>query len=100
MQSDSMEWFQYRRGRITASHCKRVASFKATSSPTKALRDFLSYDQVPQTTAIHEGLEREDHIEKALLKHTEQNQWTSCYKKRKIWFCHKQDPWTYWGLSR
>ena len=50
-----------------------VTSLKATTSPTKALREILSYNQVPQTTAIQEVLEREDDIEKALLKHMEQN---------------------------
>ena len=42
-----------------------VTSLKATTSPTKALREILSYNQVPQTTAMQEGLEREDDIEKA-----------------------------------
>lgn len=73
LQSDSRDWFQYRKGRLTASKCKRIASLKPTTSPTKALREILSYDQVPQTTAMQEGLEREDDIEKALLKHMEQN---------------------------
>ena len=73
LQSDSRDWFEYRKGRLTASKCKRIASLKATTSPTKALREILSYNQVPQTTAMQEGLEREDDIEKALLKHMEQN---------------------------
>lgn len=73
LQSDSIDWFKYRTGRITASHCKRIASLKATTSPTKALREVLSYNQVPLTTAMKEGLEKEDEIEQALIKYMEQN---------------------------
>ena len=47
LQSDSRDWFQYRKGRLTASKCKRIASLKATTSQTKALREILSYNQVP-----------------------------------------------------
>ena len=35
---DSIDWFQYRTGRIAASHCKRIPSLKSTTSPTKALK--------------------------------------------------------------
>ena len=34
LRSDSIDWFKYRTGRITASHCKRIASLKTTTSPT------------------------------------------------------------------
>ena len=47
LQSDSRGWFQYRKRRLTASKCKRITSLKATTSPTKALREILSYNQVP-----------------------------------------------------
>lgn len=72
LQSDSIDWFKYRTG-ITASHCKRIASLKSTTSPTKALKEVLSYNQVHFTAAMKEGLEKEDEIEQALIKYMEQN---------------------------
>ncbi|CAH3154834.1 unnamed protein product [Pocillopora meandrina] len=59
--------------RITASHCKRIASLKLTTSPTKALKEVLSYNQVPLTAAMKEGLAKEDEIEQALIKYMKQN---------------------------
>ena len=73
LQSDAIDWFQYRTGRITASHCKRIASLKLTTSPTKALKEVLSYNQVPLTAAMKEGLAKEDEIEQALIKYMKQN---------------------------
>ena len=34
LQSKNYDWFLYRKGRITASKCKPVASLKSTSSPS------------------------------------------------------------------
>lgn len=42
LQSDSIDWFKFRAGRITASHCKRITSLKSTTSPTKALKEVLT----------------------------------------------------------
>ena len=68
LQSDSIDWFQYRTGRITACHCKRISSLKSTPSPTKALKEVLSYNQVPLTAAM-----KENEIEQALIKYMKQN---------------------------
>ena len=60
LQSQDSNWYLYRKGRITASKCKRVASLKPTTSPSKALKELLLCDRVPQTSAMLQGLESED----------------------------------------
>ena len=39
LQSQQSDWFLYRKGRITASKCKRVASLKPTTSPSKTIKE-------------------------------------------------------------
>ena len=51
-------------GRISASKCKRVASLKPTTSPTKALKDIMSYSDIPQTTAMRESLKKKKKLHK------------------------------------
>lgn len=60
-------------GRITASHCKRLASLKAATSPTKALREVLGYNHVTLIPAMQESLQKKDEIEKGLLMYMEKN---------------------------
>lgn len=52
LQSKNCDWFLYRKGRITASKCKRVASLKPTTSPSKTLKELLMVNKVPQTYAM------------------------------------------------
>ena len=52
------DWFKYRTGRIIASHCKRIASLKSTTAPTKALKEALSFNQVPLSAVMKEGWKR------------------------------------------
>lgn len=62
LQSRDSDWYLYRKGRITASKCKRVASLKPTTSPSKTLKELLMINKVPQTSAMLQGLENEDAI--------------------------------------
>lgn len=54
--------FLYRKGRTTVSKCKRVASLKPTTCPSKTLKELLMVIKVPQTHAMLQGLEKEDAI--------------------------------------
>ena len=40
-QSQESDWFLYRKGRILASKCKRVASLKPATSPSKTVKELL-----------------------------------------------------------
>ena len=62
LQSKNCDLFLYRKGRITASKCKRVASLKPTTSPSRTLKELLMVNEVPQTYAMLQGLEDEDAI--------------------------------------
>ena len=52
LQSNSADWYRFKKGRISASKCKRVASLKPTTSPSKALREVMGYSDIPQTTVM------------------------------------------------
>ena len=52
LQSRDSDWYLYRKGRITASKCKRVASLKPTT-----LKELFMINKVPQTSAMLQGLE-------------------------------------------
>ena len=67
LQSNSADWYRFKKGRISASKCKRVASLKPTTSPSKALREVMGYSDIPQTTAMREGLEKEDEIAQVFI---------------------------------
>lgn len=54
-----------RRG-ISVSKCKRVASLKPTTSPTKALKEVTGSD-IPQTTGMREGLQKEEEIAQVFI---------------------------------
>ena len=71
LQSQCAEWFQYKKGRISASKCKRIASLKPTTSPTKALKEVMGYKRIPQTAAMREGLEKEEEIAQCFLSEME-----------------------------
>lgn len=76
LQSRDSDWYLYRKGRITASKCKRVASLKPTTSPSKTLKELLMINKVPQTSAMLQGLENEDAIADSFIEKmkTEENQ--------------------------
>ena len=61
------DWYRFKRGRIPASKCKRVASPKPSTSPTKTLKEVMGYSETPQTTAMTEGLEKEDEIAQVFI---------------------------------
>ena len=67
LQSNCADWYRFKRGRISASKCKRVASLKPSTSPTKALKEVMGYSEIPQTTAMREGLEKEDEIAQVFI---------------------------------
>ena len=66
LQSQESDWFLYRKGRITASKCKRVASLKPTTSPSKTMKELL-VNNTPQSTAMLQGLQNEDSIAEAFI---------------------------------
>lgn len=74
LQSQESDWFLYRKGRTTASKCKRVASLKATTSPSKTMKELLV--NTPQSTAMLQGLQNEDSMAEAFI-----NKWDSEGKK-------------------
>ena len=67
LQSNCVDWYRFKRGRISASKCKRVASLKPSSSPTKTLKGVMGYSEIPQTTAMREGLEKEEEIAQVFI---------------------------------
>ena len=75
LQSQESGWFLYRKGRITASKCKRVASLKPTTFPSKTMKELL-VNNTPQSTAMLQGLQNEDSIAEAFI-----NKWDSEGKK-------------------
>ena len=66
LQSQEFDWFLYRKGRVTASKCKRVASLKPTTSPSKTMKELL-VNNTPQSTAMLQGLQNEDSIAEAFI---------------------------------
>ena len=71
LQRKDSNWYLCRKGRITTSKCKRVASLKPTTSLSKTLKELLLCDRVPQTSAMLQGLENEDDIEDTFLSKME-----------------------------
>lgn len=71
LQSRDSDWLLYRKGRITASKCKRVASLKPTTSPSKTLKELLKINKVPQTSAMRQGLENEQAIADSFMEKNE-----------------------------
>ena len=67
LQSNCADWYRFKRGRISASKCKRVASLKPSTSPTKAFKEVMGYSEIPQTTAMREGLEKENEIAQVFI---------------------------------
>lgn len=60
-QSKNSEWYSYRSPRITASKCKR-ALLKDSTSPTKAMRELLSYNKNYESKHMRDGIESEAKI--------------------------------------
>lgn len=52
--------------RVTACKCKRVASLKPTTSPSKTMKELL-VNNTPQSTAMLQGLQNEDSIAEAFM---------------------------------
>ena len=67
LQSNCADLYRFKRGQISASKCKRVPSLKPSTSPTKALKEVMGYSEIPQTTAMREGLEKEDEITQVFI---------------------------------
>ena len=55
----NLKWNEYRKVRITASKCKRVAAMKETTCPKSALEEILQYKQPYQSDLMREGLQKE-----------------------------------------
>ena len=66
LQSQESDWFLYRKGRVTASKCKRVASLKPTTSPSKTMKELL-VNNSHQSTAMLQELQNEDSIAEAFI---------------------------------
>lgn len=47
LQSKCADWYHFKKSSISASKCKRVASFKLTTSPTKALKELMGCSDIP-----------------------------------------------------
>ena len=60
-QSNCQEWFEHRRVRITASQSKR-ALIKPSTSPTKAMKEILHYNNQYQSNKMKQGLKDEKKI--------------------------------------
>ena len=58
----NLKWNEYRKVRITASKCKRVAAMKETTCPKSALEEILQYKQPYQSDLMREGLQKESEI--------------------------------------
>ena len=60
-QSNCQAWFEHRRVRITASQSKR-ALIKPSTSPTKAMKEILHYNNQYQSNKMKQGLKDEKKI--------------------------------------
>ena len=67
LQTNSADWYRFEKGRMSASKCKRVASLKPTTSPSKALREVMGYSDILKTTAMREGLGKGDEIAQVFI---------------------------------
>ena len=65
--SKSSKWYTYLSNRITASKCKR-ALMKDTTSPTKAMKEILSYNVNYKSAHMKDGIESETQIIKQYCK--------------------------------
>ena len=61
-QSASQEWYLQRKFRITASKSYRCAALKPSTSPTKALREVLGYNDNYASEAMKAGISKEQEI--------------------------------------
>lgn len=61
-QSNLELWHSYRKPRITATKCYRVAAQRETTSPTKSIEDILNFNKTYQSKSMEEGLAMEDKI--------------------------------------
>ena len=82
---DSIDWFQYRTGRIAASHCKRIPSLKSTTSPTKALKVWVI--KSPFNSCYEGGLGKGGCNWTGTNK-IHETEWAFWYKSWKGWICH------------
>ena len=91
LQSQDSDWFLSRKGRITASKCKRVPSLKPATSPSKTMKELL-VNNTPQSTAMLQGLQNENSIADTFI-----NKWDSKGKRAvlitKCGIFYPQNPW-------
>ena len=94
---DSIDWFQYRTGRIAASHCKRIPSLKSTTSPTKALKVWVI--KSPFNSCYEGGLGKGGCNWTGTNK-IHETEWTFWYKSWKGWICHSLRSSRFLSFSR
>lgn len=99
LQSNCEDWYRFKRGRISASKCKRVASLKSSTSPTKALKDVMGYSDIPQTIAIREGLEKEEEVAQVFISEMTKKGCKGVSLEDCGVFC-QQVPWFSWGFTK
>ena len=99
LQSNCADWYRFKRGRILASKCKRVASLKPSTYPTKTFKEAMGYSETPQTTAMREGLEKEDKIAQVFISEMGKKG-CSGVSLEGCGFFYQQIPWFSWSLSR
>lgn len=61
-QSASQEWYQHRKFRITVSKSYRCAASKQSTSPTKAIKEVLGYNNNYSSEAMKAGISMEHEI--------------------------------------
>ena len=67
LQSQESDWFLYRKGRVSASKCKRVASLKPAPSPSKTVKELLVNNTPLSTAMLQADLQNEKGIAEAFL---------------------------------
>jgi len=98
-QSNCADWYRFKRGRISASKCKRVASLKPSISATKTRKEVVGYSETPQTTAMREGLEKEDEIAQGFISEMAKKG-CSGVSLEGCEFFYQQISWFFWSFSR
>lgn len=89
-QSQSSQWYNLRKHRITASQCHRVAVLKESTSPTKAIKDVLLINPPYQSQEMKEGLNMEETILTEYCNHMENKGHKGLSVKRCGFFISKE----------
>ena len=73
-QSSNSDWFQYRRGRLTASKFGEISNRRVTSPPSRLVKDVFQYNCRPNIPyQFQVGLEMEPVIIDKYIQHQENN---------------------------